>query len=66
MHVDGAYTWLRRNYPQLTTRLAVPQLAYQRASRTDVHALRWFDRLAGARQLTAAARVLRNFVLRSR
>jgi glycosyl transferase family 25 len=60
MHVDGAYFWLRRMYPQLTTRVAVPQLGYQRASRTDIHVLRWFDRLAGARQLTAAVRALKN------
>jgi len=65
MHVDGAYTWLRRAHPELTTRLAVPQLAYQRASRTDIHPVRWFDRLTGARQLTAAMRVLRNLARRS-
>jgi hypothetical protein len=60
MHVDGAYFWFRRMHPHFTTRVAVPQLGYQRASRTDIHALRWFDRLTGARQLTAAVRALKN------
>ena len=65
MHVDGAYTWLRRTHPELTTRLTVPQLGYQRASRTDIHPLRWFDRFTGTRQLTAAMRVLKNLARRN-
>lgn len=64
MHVDGAYSWLRRLNPQLTTRLAVPELGYQRASRTDIHALRWFDRTAGVRQLAGVARSLKNLIHR--
>jgi GR25 family glycosyltransferase involved in LPS biosynthesis len=63
MHVDGAYNWLRRRNPKLITRLAVPQLGYQRSSRTDVHSLRWFDRLPVLRQATAAVRRVRNLVL---
>jgi hypothetical protein len=47
MHVDGAYGWLRRDHPALRTLLATPPLGHQRPSRTDVHALRWFDRLPG-------------------
>jgi len=60
MHVDGAYCWLRRTYPQLVTVMAVEQLGYQRASRTDIHQLAWFDRLVGVRELVAAARAFRN------
>jgi glycosyl transferase, family 25 len=64
MHVDGAYSCLRRLNPSLTTRLAVPQLGYQRASRTDIHELRWFDRLSGVRGLVGVARSLKNLATR--
>lgn len=36
MHVDGAYNWFRRANPQFKTVLAVPELGFQRASRTDI------------------------------
>jgi hypothetical protein len=45
MHVDGAYNWFRRTRPQLTTLLVEPALGYQRPSRTDIHDLKWFDRV---------------------
>lgn len=60
MHVDGAYSWLRRLNPSLTTRLAVPQLGHQRSSRSDIHKLRWFDRLLGVRSMAAFARSITN------
>lgn len=44
MHVDGAYAWYRHLHPEKLTLLATPQLGYQRSSRTDIHALRWYDR----------------------
>ena len=47
MHVDGAYGWFRRAHPDVRTVLSAPALGYQRPSRTDVHPLRWFDRLPG-------------------
>ncbi|MBS1190932.1 MAG: hypothetical protein H6R10_2724 [Rhodocyclaceae bacterium] len=60
MHVDGAYTWFRRAHPDAATLLAVPELGYQRSSRTDVHDLRWFDRLPVAREAVAWLRQWRN------
>ena len=60
MHVDGAYNWFRRIYSDQTTLLAVPELGYQRSSRTDIHVLRWFDRLPGFSQTVAGLRSLRN------
>lgn len=36
MHVDGAYTWFRKDNPQFPTLVAVPELGYQRPSRSDV------------------------------
>ncbi len=60
MHVDGAYSWYRAAHPARRTVACVPPLGYQRASRTDIHALRWFDRAWGVRALVAALRSLRN------
>ena len=56
MHVDGAYTWLRRDHPKLRTVAAIPPIAFQRPSRTDIHDLRWFDRLSIFRPAGSALR----------
>lgn len=56
MHVDGAYSWFRRNHPELETWIASPQLGSQRPSRSDVHDLSFFDRMAGLRQIAGVAR----------
>lgn len=45
MHVDGAYSWYRRSHPNVRTVMSTRPLGYQRPSRTDIHALKWFDRL---------------------
>jgi hypothetical protein len=60
MHVDGAYSWYRREHPAALSVLASPAIAYQRSSRTDVHGTRRFDALPGARHGVAAARRLKN------
>jgi glycosyl transferase, family 25 len=60
MHVDGAYNWFRRAHPHYVAMAAVPELGYQRASRTDIHALRWFDRWPGIRAAVAVSRRIRN------
>lgn len=60
MHVDGAYSWLRRAHPALRTWAALPVLGHQRSSRTDIHALRWFDRLPLVRDAVARLRRVRN------
>ena len=52
--VDGAYVWLRRANPQLTTAFA--QLGGQRSSRTDIGELKVFDRLPLVRDLAQLAR----------
>ena len=44
MHVDGAISWFRARHPDRLTLIAAPQLGYERPSRTDVHALNWYDR----------------------
>ena len=43
MHIDGAYSRFRQQHPELQTMVAQPELGYQRASRTDIHSLRWYD-----------------------
>ncbi|WP_108395445.1 glycosyltransferase family 25 protein [Devosia submarina] len=63
MHVDGAYTWLRKAHPQIATWIAAPELGHQRSSRTDVHDLRPLDRIAVVRDVAALARrVKRSFL----
>ncbi|KAF0676492.1 glycosyltransferase family 25 protein [Profundibacterium mesophilum] len=47
MHVDGAYSRLRRSGSSLKSAVCVPDLAYQRSSRTDIHELSLLDRLSG-------------------
>ena len=59
MHVDGAYSWFRKENPDLETWVAEPQLGCQRPSRTDIHQLKFYDRLAGLRQIVAAVRRLK-------
>lgn len=45
MHVDGAYFWFRKQNPEIKTLISTPILGYQRPSRTDIHKLKWFDKL---------------------
>lgn len=64
MHVDGAYGWLRKAYPQIETWLAAPVLGHQRPSRTDIHDLRFFDRMPVLRDIAAVARRLKRRQIR--
>lgn len=41
MHVDGAYSWFRKDHPFLRTLLADPELGYQRPSRSDIFTGHW-------------------------
>ena len=59
MHVDGAYSHFRADHPEMVTVAVSPTLGRQRPSRTDIHDLRWFDRLAVIREATEALRRLR-------
>lgn len=65
MHVDGAYSWFRSEHPALQTLASVHQLGKQRASRTDIHNLRWFDRWRGVRSVAQAMRQLRRWSQRA-
>ena len=56
MHVDGAYSRFRADHPEILVFAAIPELGYQRSSRTDIHALKWFDRLPVAKELVQIIR----------
>lgn len=58
MHVDGAYSWFRKDNPQFRTFAAAPPLAVQRSSRSDIAARRWFDRAPVVREAANFARRL--------
>lgn len=60
MHVDGAYNWFRKKYSEKLTIIAVPELGYQRSSKTDIHQLSWFDRLFGVRNIMKWLRIVIN------
>jgi glycosyl transferase family 25 len=54
--IDGAYVRFRRAHPETPTRFAVPPLANQRPSRSDIADLRFFDRLPLLRRIAGLAR----------
>jgi len=60
MHVDGAFSWFRREHPYVKTALAYPALANQRSSRTDIHDLKWMDTMPLIKNVTSVARKIKN------
>jgi len=54
--IDGAYVWFRRAHRDIRTAFAVPPLAVQRSSRSDVGSLRIYDRIALLRPVLDYAR----------
>jgi glycosyl transferase family 25 len=59
MHVDGAFSTIRRQNPLLVTFAHFPALGYQRPSRTDIGNVRWFDRAASLTPIVSFARKLK-------
>jgi GR25 family glycosyltransferase involved in LPS biosynthesis len=62
MHIDGAYCWFRQSHPEISTWLASQQLGFQRSSKTDVHALKWYDRASWSASAVSKLRRLRNLL----
>lgn len=62
--IDGAYVWYRRAHPDVETRFAVPPIAVQRPSRSDIAPLRFFDRLPLLRGAAGHARRLKRKIRR--
>lgn len=65
MHVDGALTRFRADHPEFRTFAAIPPLGVQRPSRTDIHALRWFDRNPIVREVAQSLRRVRRSIRRA-
>lgn len=59
MHVDGAYQWFRRAYPQFECYMATPPLGVQRSSKSDIAPLRWFDKTPLIKDAVGALRKLK-------
>ncbi len=59
IHVDGAYTVIRRHDHSLVTYAQFPVLGYQRPSRTDIGDLKWFDRVGILTPIASLARKLK-------
>lgn len=45
MHVDGAYTWFRKNHEHFSTLLTNPPLGYQRSSQSDIADPNWKNKI---------------------
>jgi glycosyl transferase family 25 len=54
--IDAAYVWFRRAHPEVPTEFAIPPLAHQRSSRSDIAPLPFFDRTPILRELAGVAR----------
>jgi hypothetical protein len=65
MHVDGAYSTIRKQQRSLPTYLYSPTLGYQRPSRTDVGSLKWFDRSRVFTPIVSFARKLKSLSRRN-
>lgn len=64
--IDGAYVWYRRAHPEISTMFAVPPIAVQRPSRSDIAKLRFFDRMPMLRDAASQARKLKRELQRRR
>lgn len=64
MHVDGAYSWFRKDNPEMKTVAAVTPLGFQRSSKSDIDTSKWYDRVPVVSALIARARNAKNWVLR--
>ncbi|WP_213773860.1 glycosyltransferase family 25 protein [Bradyrhizobium sp. dw_78] len=56
MHVDGAYSTIRAQNPQLKTYVFSPSLGHQRSSRSDIANLRFYDRIEMLRPIVIRLR----------
>jgi hypothetical protein len=64
MHVDGAYSTIRRHNLDFRTYAHFPSLGYQRPSRTDVGESRWFDHFPVLQPIIVRARNLKMLMKR--
>ena len=62
--IDGANIWFRRAFPDIRTVFAVPPVAYQRPSRTDVAEPKLFDKLPIVRSIMTLGRRIKRWMRR--
>lgn len=62
MHVDGAYSWYRKERPNRTTLMPMLEIAYQRSSATDVHHVANWQNLVGVRNIVRWTRKIKNMI----
>lgn len=60
MHYDGALSTFRQQHPDVITLLAIPNLGWQRSSRSDIASTKWFDNTPVVKQLVAIIRKVMN------
>ena len=65
MYIDGAYSTIRAQNPELTTYAFNPSLGYQRPSRHDIGDVPWFDRIQSLAPIVGMLRKLKGFFLRA-
>jgi glycosyl transferase, family 25 len=56
MHVDGAYSTIRAQNPDLKTYIYSPSLGQQRSSRSDIVDLKFYDRIEALRPVVSTLR----------
>ena len=59
MHVDGAYSTYRAQNPDFRVLATRRRIAWQRPSRSDIHAPKWFERAVVLRPLLAGYRTVK-------
>lgn len=65
MHVDGSYSWARREL-QLETLIANPDVCYQRPSRSDITSSNWWNETPGIREAADVLREVKRLFARKR
>ena len=64
MHVDGAYGFYRFRNQGAVNLIAVPNLGWQRASRSDIAGGKWWDDVPGLSRLAGLARAAKTSLLK--
>jgi glycosyl transferase family 25 len=59
MHVDGAYSTIRAQNPDLKTFVFSPSLGFQRSSRSDIANVKFYDRISLLRPIVSKLRVFK-------
>ena len=64
MHVDGSYSWARREL-SLKTLIATPDVCHQRSSRSDIAPTNWWDEAPGVRTTAGMLRQMKRWMTKT-